>query len=130
MQHASSKTNLTIGVVAASIVYISITTIIGCCTCHELFVRDEYEPKLNSRSDNATIATGVMASLGFINLIVAAINFKRIFAETAAMTNWMQVDGCVSKPYMTLSEHESISVSTIDTYARKSLALSVLIPIV
>ena len=129
MQNAGSKTNLTIGVIAATSVYLIVSSIIGCCSVHELFVRDEYSEAYASRSSNVSGATGVMAGLGFINLIVASINFKRIFAETSAMTNWMQVDGCVSTdPYMTLSEHERTSVDTIDMYARVSLALSILIP--
>ena len=129
MKDAGSKENLTMGVIVSTCIYLVVSS--ACCysSGNDLFFKEE-ELQLRDiklRTINVAGGTFVVAFFGFINFIVATINFKRIIAETSAMSSWDLVDGCVDKPYMTLSEHESISVSTIDAFARVSLALSILI---
>ena len=125
MQHAGSKYDLTLCVLITSGIYLCVSCMTGCASFTMLFVKEDDNHKKVKLVAPLTL---IMTIFGFINCILAIINFKRIFAETSAMSSWKQVDGCVSKPYMTLSNQESTGVDTIDHFARVSLALSILIP--
>lgn len=115
MASASSRKDLTFGIMITAWIYVGLSTLAVVITCLSGMEGKEVL--------EFAVAFHSLATLFWIAFaITISVSFKRILDEQSALSDWKESDGCVENdPFMRISEHGDTAISSTFLWAALSL---------